>query len=78
MDLRWRSLPPAISKNKNKRDRINRGCNRSLNVFQVTSRLHYNNGIYKQKWGAASYLYILGTVLSDCDILFNFTNWPCP
>jgi hypothetical protein len=42
---------------KRKRERMNYGCNRSLNVFQSTPPLYCNDGVCQYKWGAASYSY---------------------
>jgi hypothetical protein len=51
---------------------MNHGCNKSLNVFQPTPPLHYKNGVCQYKRRAASYSYIFGATLSDCDFLAYF------
>jgi hypothetical protein len=48
---------------------MDHGFKRSLNVFQPTQPLHYNNGVCQYKRGAMSYLYILGTIFSLRDFL---------
>jgi hypothetical protein len=58
---------------KAKRERMNHGCNRTLNVFQLTPPLYYNSGVCQYKRGAASYLYIFGAVFSDCNN-FSFAD----
>jgi hypothetical protein len=54
-----------------KRERMNHGCNTSLNVLQPTQPLYDNNGVCQYKRGAALYLYIFGTIFSGCD---NFAD----
>jgi hypothetical protein len=39
-----------VSKNKNKKERINDGCNRSLNVFQLKPPFYYKTGVCWYKW----------------------------
>jgi hypothetical protein len=44
---------------------MNHGCNRSLNVFQPTPSLYYNNGVCQYKRGEAWHPYIFHTEISD-------------
>jgi len=66
-----RSVPPAVSKNKTKKIKNE---SRSLNVFRPTPPLYYNNGVCQHKRGAALYVYIFGTMFSDCDFFFYFVD----
>jgi hypothetical protein len=56
---------------KTKREWMNLGCNRSLNVFQPTPPLYYNNGVCQYKRGAASYSYIFSKIFSDCNVFLT-------
>jgi hypothetical protein len=52
---------------------MNRGCNISLNMFQPTPPLDYNNGVCNKNRGGVSYSCISGTICSDCHF-FNFVE----
>jgi hypothetical protein len=44
---------------------MNHTCNRSLNVFELTLPLYYNNAVcHKQEEALSSYMF--GIVFSDC------------
>jgi hypothetical protein len=59
---------------KTKRERMNRGCNTSLNVFKPTPPLYCNSGVC-HKSGPASYLWITYWVqYSKNSVFFNFAD----
>jgi hypothetical protein len=52
----------------------NDGCNRSLNVFQPTPPLYYNNGVCQYKMGSRHRLHIYSVQYSQTAIFFNFSD----